>query len=327
MLTLIPWGMASDRLGERAVLVAGVGACGLALLAASGMTHFWPLFACLLAAGVTGASVQSASGRAVLAWFPAAERGLALGIRQTAIPIGGFAISLGLPPIEHAGGIGWGFAAMGIACLLSAAVAGIVLREVPRDTGEDRGGVSPLRDRRIWTMSFGSALIVAPQMCVLGFAVLFLHERRGLAAGSAAAVLAVIQFLGIGARIAAGRWSDVRASRVGPLRALALLCALMTFALAALVGAPLAALLPVLVAAGVLSMSWNGLAFAAAAEVAGRARSGVAIGLQQSVLNGIGTAYPPLFGALVAATSWRFGFAAVALLPLAGRYVLRALRV
>jgi hypothetical protein len=61
--------------------------------------------------------------------------------------------------------------------------------------------------------------------------------------------------------------------------------------------------------------------------VSGRAHSGVAIGLQQSVLNGLGAAYPPLFGAFVALTSWRYGFAAIALLPLAGRRVLRALRV
>ena len=49
------------------------------------------------------------------------------------------------------------------------------------------------------------------------------------------------------------------------------------------------------------------------------------VGLQQSVLNGIGAAYPPLFGVLVAATSWRAGFVGIALLPLAGRRVLRAL--
>jgi hypothetical protein len=73
-------------------------------------------------------------------------------------------------------------------------------------------------------------------------------------------------------------------------------------------------------------MSWNGLAFAAAAELAGHARSGAAIGLQQTVLNGFSATYPSVFGALVAATSWRAGFAAVALLPLAGWRVLRSVR-
>ena len=93
-----------------------------------------------------------------------------------------------------------------------------------------------------------------------------------------------------------------------------------------LLDAPLVVLVPSLVAAGVLAMSWNSLSFAAAVELAGHGRSGAAIGLQQSILNGSGTLYPPLFGVLVAATSWRWGFLAViALFPLAGWRVLRAL--
>ena len=84
--------------------------------------------------------------------------------------------------------------------------------------------------------------------------------------------------------------------------------------------------MPALVVAGVLSMSWNGLSFAAAAELAGRARSGAAIGLQHSLLNASGAVYPGAFGALVAATSWRVGFVAVALFPLGGWVMLRELR-
>lgn len=327
VVTLVPWGMAADAFGERAVLVAGVGACGVALIAASRVSSFWAVFSCLLAAGMSGASVQSASGRAVLAWFPQAQRGFALGVRQTAIPIGGFAIALGLPPIEHAGGVGAGFAAMGIACLASTLIAGLVLREGPAaETTSADAGPKPLRDRRIWAMAVGSGLIVAPQMCVVGFTVVFLHDRRGLSAGAAALVLAAIQLFGIAARIGAGRWSDVVGSRLAPMRTIALVTSALTLLTAASLGAPLVLLVPTLVATGVLAMSWNGLAFAAAAEVAGRSRSGAAIGLQQSVLNGIGATYPPLFGVLVAASSWRYGFAAVALLPLAGHRVLRALR-
>jgi sugar phosphate permease len=330
VVTLVPWGMAADRLGERAVLITGVAACGIALLAAARVSGFWPLLGCLLVAGMTGASVQSASGRAVMAWFPQAQRGLALGIRQTAIPIGGFVVSLGLPPLVHHDSVRAGFAALGIACLCSTAVAGLVLREGPPDPEQGTAadsGPPPFRDRRVWSMALGSALIVAPQMCLVGFTVVFLHDARGVAAGAAAAVLASIQLLGIVGRIAAGRWSDLVASRIAPMRSIALATAILTLLTAVGVGAPLVVLIPVLVTAGALAMSWNGLAFAAAAEVSGRARSGVAIGLQQSVLNGIGAAYPPIFGALVAATTWRYGFAAVALLPLAGRRVLRALRV
>jgi hypothetical protein len=135
-----------------------------------------------------------------------------------------------------------------------------------------------------------------------------------------------MQFLAIGARIGAGRWSDVVGSRLGPLRRIALTAAALVALTGLLLGAPLAFLLPALIAGGVLSMSWNSLSFAAAVEIAGHDRSGIAIGLQQTLLNAPGAAYPALFGALVAATSWRVAFLVVAIFPLAGWQVLRGLR-
>jgi sugar phosphate permease len=259
-----------------------------------------------------------------MAAFPPEQRGLALGIRQTAIPIAGFAASLTLPHVARAG-VGWGFAALGLACLAATAVGGAAIADVPAPGDSQTIVASPLRDGRLWRIALGSAFVVAPQMCVVGFTVLLLHDHRGLSAGRAAAALALVQALGIAARIGAGRWSDVARSRLAPLRAIAVVDAALVLACAAVLDAPLLALLPLLVVAGVLAMSWNGLAFAAAIEAAGHRRSGVAIGLQQSVLNGFGAVYPGLFGALVGRTSWTWGFVAVALLPVAGWRVLRGL--
>jgi sugar phosphate permease len=322
VVSLIPWGLATDRAGERWVLLAGLGGCGLTLVAASQVGGFGLLLALLAVAGFLGASVQSASGRAVMAWFPGSQRGLALGIRQTAVPISGFAASLALPPIVHAGGTGWGFAAMGIACLAASVVGAFVLREIPAPDGDDDLDIQPLRDPRIWRISIGSALVVAPQICVVGFTVLLLHDHRGLSPGHAAAVLAVVQLFGIGARVAAGRWSDIVGSRLRPLRLIALAIVVFVSGAAVLLSAPLVVFIPALVIAGVLSMSWNSLSFAATVEIAGHRRSGAAIGLQQSLLNGSGAIYPGLFGVLVGATSWWCGFVACAGLTLAGWRVL-----
>jgi MFS family permease len=130
---------------------------------------------------------------------------------------------------------------------------------------------------------------------------------------------------GIAARIGAGSWSDRVQSRVGPLRTLGAFIAVGTALVALLVDAPLAALVPVLVVAGVLSLSWNGLAFTAAAETAGLARSGAALGFQQTVLGIIVSVATPAFAALVAATSWRVAFLAGAALSAVGVLALRQL--
>ena len=95
--------------------------------------------------------------------------------------------------------------------------------------------------------------------------------------------------------------------------------------IAALSSGPLWLLVAALAIAGGLSMAWNGLSFAAAAELAGLRRSGAAIGFQQTVLSGIGVVAPPLFAATVTVLSWPAAFLLAAVFPLAGWLALRPL--
>ena len=327
MLSLLPWGLAADRVGERVVVAIGLTGAALSLLAAGRTDSFVPLAALLALAGLAGASVNAASGRAVMHWFDARQRGLALGIRQAAIPIGGAAAALGLPHVVDAGGTRWGLAAIGLGCLGGALVAGALLRESPSLTVEEPSlDVRPLRNRRIWQLLAGSVLLLFPQVAVFGYTVLFLHEQRGLSPAAAAGVLAAVQVLGIVARIGGGRWSDVVGSRIVPLRRLALASATLAAATGLCVGAPLVVLIPVMVAGGVLAMSWNGLSFAAAAELAGRARSGASLGLQQTALAVGGATLPLAFAGLVGLLGWGWAWGLSAIGPAASFAVLRGLR-
>jgi MFS family permease len=92
---------------------------------------------------------------------------------------------------------------------------------------------------------------------------------------------------------------------------------------ALLVGASLWILIPAFVVAGTLSLAWNGLSFTATAEIAGRARAGAAIGLQQSFLAVASIVTPIVFASIVHASSWRTAFVLAALSPLAGYALLR----
>ena len=161
---------------------------------------------------------------------------------------------------------------------------------------------------------------------VIGFGVVFLHDEHGLSEASAALVIAASQVLAVGIRIGTGRWSDLVGSRISPLRQVGVVVAVGLVVVAALAAGPLWLLVPALAIAGGLSMGWNALAFAAAAELAGAARSGAAIGFQQSVLSGVGIVAPIAFAASVSATSWALSFLLAAFVPLAGRLVLRPLR-
>jgi MFS family permease len=326
LLTLLPWGLLADRIGERTVIALGLTSAGGAIAGAAATTTFPALVGVIVLAGALGASVNAASGRAVMGWFGPEERGLALGIRQTAIPIGGASSAAALPWLVSAGGTRLAFLALGAGCIAGGGVAAAFIREAParEEHAETQHLGTPLRDARMWRLAGGSSLFLVSQIAITGFEVLFLHEHRGLSTHAAAAVLAATNVLGIGARISTGHWSDRVRSRLGPLRLLGLLLAVATAVASALVDAPLAVLLPALMIAGVLSLSWNGVAFTAAAETSGAARSGAALGFQQSVLGLVVAIVPPAFAVLVAATSWRVAFALAALGPLAGVLALRA---
>ena len=328
ILTLLGWGLLADRLGERVVLGAGLAVCGLLAGAAGFASDFTTFVALLFLAGAAGASVNAASGRAVMQWFPPEERGFALGIRQTAIPVGGGLAAVILPFAEQRGGLEAAFGYLGGMCLAGALVAALVIREPPaRDAELDAGAVPwTLRDGRIWTLSVGSGLYLFAQVALMSFAVLFLHDVHGMSEASAGGVLALLQVGAVATRIGAGRLSDQLGSRLVPLRWAGLASAggLLVTALVANSGLPL--VIAAIVVAGAISMAWNGLSLTAAAELAGRARSGAAIGFQQTTLAVIGVLMPVAFAALVESTSWRTAFALSALGPLVGWLMLGRLR-
>ncbi|MDQ3956106.1 MAG: MFS transporter [Actinomycetota bacterium] len=324
-LTLIPWGVATDRVGERGVLLVGLGGCGIFLIWASTVDDLWTVAPLLLFAGMLGAVASVASGRAVMTWFDASRRGMALGVRQTAVPLGGALAALTLPPLVATAGVRWGLVALGGFCGTAALASLLWMRDSPEQSVAAPRLGTPTRDRRIWRLSLGSALLVFSQISILSFAVLFLHDARGMSATAAGAVLATIQLLGAAARIAVGRWSDRLGSRMIPLSRVAVGMAIGWALVPLLFHLPLWLLVTGVVATGAASVSWNGLSFTAAAEFAGSERSGTAIGLQQTVLFAAASTVPPLFGRLVEETTWRLSFGTLSVIALGAWIVLRPL--
>jgi len=326
--TLLAWGLVTDRLGERAVIGVGLGVTGVAFGVAALSSGLGLLVAMLVAAGMFGASVSAASGRAVMGWFEPRQRGLALGIRQTAVPVGAAAAALGLPILLGVSGLRAALAALAAACLGAAAAGVLGLREPP-GTGSrvanDAGRRGPLRDARLWRLAAGSVCLVCVQIAITSFIVLFLIDERGFSTRGAAAMLAAIQLGGGALRILLGIRSDRVRARVAPLRQLSIGMAVAVGLAAGAISLGDSVLVPAFLLAGALAVGWNGLSFTATAELAGRARSGAALGLQQTALAAGCAVMPVGFAALVAASSWQLGFALLAVLPLLASRILRPL--
>jgi sugar phosphate permease len=325
-VALLPWGLVTDRIGERRALASGLAGCGVLIGAMTLTGSPWTTGLLLALAAAVGASVQSASGRAVMQWFAPGERGFAFGVRQTAVPVGGIVGALALPRLAEAGGVDAAFLFLAASCLVTATIGYAVVRELPSE-GVDVNEVEwTLRDRRLWFLCGGSGLYVTAQMVLFSFLVLYLHDERGFSAAGAAGILALAQGGAMVLRLGVGRWSDVLRSRIVPLRRIGLATTAVFAGAAVLLGAGNLVVVPLLVVATALSGAWNGLSFVAAAELAGTARSGAAIGFQQTVLSVSGVVIPPAFATVVALSSWRTGFLLAALAPLAGWALLGAVR-
>jgi sugar phosphate permease len=321
--TLLAWGLIADRIGERLVMAIGLGCACIALVWAAYASSFATLVVALVVAGGVAAGVNSATGRAVMAWFRQDERGLALGIRQMAVPLGGAIGAVALPLLEQHLSLRAAFMGLAGASLTGAIVALLFIRVEPTD---DQSALArPLRDPRVWLICVGSTFFVTTQLSLLGFFVLFLHDHRGVSTAAAAAALALTQVLGGVSRVALGRWSDNIRMRIVPLRRVGLGIAISVAVTTALLDASLWIVVPALVVAATFGLSWNGLSFTATAETAGRARSGSAIGLQQTFLAAGGIVAPIAFAAVVHNASWRAAFALAALSPLVGYALLSPL--
>jgi MFS family permease len=319
IVALVAWGAAADRYGERAVITAGLVIAGGCLIAAASASSPVSLGVLLGCAGAGGASVNAASGRLVLGWFGASERGLAMGARQTAQPLGTMLAAASLPPLAAHAGLSAAIAACGALCLAAAVAVALFAADPPRPSQSTETATappgSPYRTPVLWRIHAASTLLVVPQFATTGFALEYLVASRGWSAVEAGRVIAVANLAGALTRLAAGRWSDLAGSRLRPMRVLAVVVAVIVglTALGMAWNSPLA--VAALLSAVALSVSTNGLAFTAVAELAGLAWAGRALGVQNTGQNLAAAATPPVLAQLIGGIGYGGAFGLVAVFP------------
>jgi MFS family permease len=318
LFTLIGWGWVADRYGERLAMTLGLALATAFLACAAFTTTPGPLAVLLALAGASGASANAASGRVVLGWFPAERRGVAMGWRQTAQPIGVAVAGAVLPPM---GDLRDALLTMAGICLVTAVVVVSVVVDPPRSpVAPGQRAASPYRSPRLWRVHGASMLLVVPQFATATFALTYLVAERHWNPTAAGQLVAVAQFAGAVGRLLCGRWSDWARSRVRPMRRLALLNASVMVLLALAVQVDSTAGTPLLIAALVISMSGNGLAFTAVSEMAGSAWAGRALGGQNTVQNLVAAATPATLGVLIAETGFGVAFGLAGVLALAAAF-------
>ena len=323
-LSLVVWGVVVDRIGERLSLTIGlaivtVGGLGAALYSTNVGTSYVALGVWWLVAGIGAASTNSASGRLVVGWFPPHRRGTAMGIRQTALPLGIGLAAFIVPATAEAHGLRVALLVPAVVCAVATVVVGVLVVDPPRPSRQEAEGTGQLANpyrggSRLARIHVASILLVIPQITVWTYMLVWLIDDRGWSTSAAGALFASTQLLGAAARIGVGWWSDRVSSRLGPMRIVAV-ATLMTMATLGLLEETRVAVAIMIVATAVTVAS-NGLAFTAVAELGGPFWSGRAMGVHNTGQYLVAALVPPLVGALVTGQGYAFAFAVVALFAL-----------
>lgn len=316
-------GTLADRVGERAVVVGGLLVCTVALVFASRQKVFAGLLVCLLFVGFGLGGPNGATGKALAQRAGPHRLGLALGLRQMAVPLGTAGASYMLPRIAAHHGVERSMLVVSGIYLIAVAltVVGFGGRE-PAQPKSSPALRDTLADRRLLLVMIGSGMFTFPQWAYLGYLVLYLHDARGWDGVNAATLLASVLLFGGLVRAAVGWVSDrIPHRRAALLGGCGALPGVLSLAAGLAAGAGSAWVVPLLVAAGIASMSWNGMPFIVVAATCPPERLGSVHGLLSTILYGLGAVAALVIGMIRAASTWPVTWMSLALFALAGLFL------
>jgi MFS family permease len=298
-------GRAADRVGERRVLILSALFGVFAALLVSWSHGFWSLVLSCLGIGL-GTGIQNPAGSAaVMRWFPQQQRGLAMGIRQTGVPIGGM-LAAGVAPLL-ALHYGWrsAYLAGGALSLIGAALIIFAYFDPPRPKTTGRSAMRSFtdltRDYDLLRLALIFNCQVFAQMSATTYFVLFLHEALGASVVVAGVLFVVVNIAAMFARIGWGLVSDRQfQGRRKPVLvliiAMTVACTLCAALLPGHTPLWLVALLSVIL--GVSAFAWTGILGTLIIETVGAESAGSAISLVQVLSAPATFIAPPLFGLL-----------------------------
>lgn len=334
MTYLVAGGDLLPRLGAVRTLQVGAFVGSAGLLAA--LLGTWE--ALLLAAFLIGVGYGPSppAGSDILnRHSPSGRRSLVFSIKQSGVPLGGAVAGVLVPALLAL----WDWR---IACAVSAAVAlsaVLFVQPLRKAIDADRDRDHPVRlsaalhprslmrpfrtvaaSPVLLATSYAGFCFALTQGCLFAFFVTFLATRLGVSLPVAGLAFAVMQGVGVAARVAVGWIADSVGSARATLLALALASAAVTAAVACITEDwPASAIIAVAAVAGFAVASWNGVYLAEIAAAAPKGQVGQATS-GSTFLTFIGYVVGPVaFGALVGATgSYQAAFAITAAAPLTG---------
>jgi MFS transporter, ACS family, hexuronate transporter len=303
LLFSLPGGHLADTWGVRPTLLGALALGGVGLLVASAAPYFPIFLLCLVLAGSGWSVVNPVLGKAIVDLFPLTERGIAMGIKQMGLTLGGGASALVLPSIATH----WGWRAAVVACAVAMSLpVAFAWRPLSALRAAAPSGTrAPAPIDWWWTrrpallVFFGAGVVLGMvQSAVLAYLPIFSVQALGFTSVGAGVLIAASQVGGAVARLALGvasdRWSSGRRPPWLVLTAVLGAAIFLTYAWVP-TSAPVAATILAFLA-GIGAYGWVGIYFIISAEAGGAARSGLLSGVSfAAIVVGL-LSGAPLFG-------------------------------
>jgi len=308
----LPMGWLVDRIGVYWTIFIGQLVIGSFILSISFANSFLTICGFLFLAGMGHATINPATGKAVMSWFSRKGRATAMGVKQTGFPIGLGLAAATMPALANTFGWRKAFIVSGLISFFSIILCLVFYRE--SQSKENSNNSKPihffeildiLKNRDLLLLSGLMIMFMCLQTSLETYIVLFFKDRLLFSVITAGYFLSLAQLGGVVGRLTWGLASDffLQGRRRIVLTMIGSLSFTICLSFAFLSPQfPIWLIVILVFLFGFCAIGWNGIYLTLVAEFAGEDRVGMYTGISLSIAF-LGVLFgPPLFGYIVDVT-------------------------
>jgi len=215
IFSMLLFGYLMDKKGEKQIIGWGSILLGLSALLLIPVNHYTTLLLVLIVVGIWYGSAQTGGSTAIVKWFPNKHRGLAIGIRQTGIPIGGALASTLLTYLYQHHHLSSVHLAQGLMAV-GGGLLFLLLYKEPKQHDTATAPLIPFKEkmrairhnRALYPLFFVGMVMMSLQMIIIAHFMSYLHHEGGYTLTEAGRYLSLILFGGMFGRIVLAWMSD-----------------------------------------------------------------------------------------------------------------------
>lgn len=215
IFSMLLFGYLMDKKGEKQIIGWGSILLGLSALLLIPVNHYTTLLIVLIVVGIWYGSAQTGGSTAIVKWFPNKHRGLAIGIRQTGIPIGGALASIVLTYLYQHHHLSSVHLAQGLMAV-GGGLLFLLLYKEPKQHATATAPLIPFKEkmrairhnRALYPLFFVGMVMMSLQMIIIAHFMSYLHHEGGYTLTEAGRYLSLILLGGMLGRMVLAWMSD-----------------------------------------------------------------------------------------------------------------------